>query len=198
MARDLHPSEVIMASSPTTLVDPANSQLRAAVEPYAKTKLSAMSLLLVGMFTLAISVWVSTGIVYYLVQTGRLSTKAVAPQKSPDLVVATHALALEPLLVNLADPGGGSYLRIAVTLRLSNAEVPNQKNEKHKEDQSNEELIAAARDTILTVLGTQTSETLLAATGKERLKSALKTSLSQHNPELKVLDVFFTDFIVQR
>ena len=58
--------------------------------------------------------------------------------------------------------------------------------------------MAAVRDTVLTVLGRQTADGLLAADGKEHLKAELKSAIAEHNPDLKVKDVFFTDFLVQR
>jgi flagellar FliL protein len=38
----------------------------------------------------------------------------------------------------------------------------------------------------------------MAADGKEKLKAEIKSALAEHNADLKVLDVFFTDFLVQR
>ena len=57
---------------------------------------------------------------------------------------------------------------------------------------------AAVRDTALTVLGRQTSDGLLSVDGKERLKAELKAAMAEHNAELKVTDLFFTEFLVQR
>ena len=58
-------------------------------------------------------------------------------------------------------------------------------------------VVAAVRDTTLTVLGRQSADDLLAVNGKEHLKVELKAALAKHNPELKVADVYFTDFLVQ-
>ena len=58
--------------------------------------------------------------------------------------------------------------------------------------------VAEVRDTVLAVLGRQTADGLLAADGKGRLKVELKAALAEHNRDLKVMDVFFTDFLVQR
>ena len=121
-------------------------------------------------------------------------TEAVAP-------TTTRAMVLEPLLVNLADAGGSSYLRVALTLRV--ADVADKKgakasDEKSKNDKGAEDAVAAVRDTVLTVLGRQTADGLLAADGKEHLKTELKAALAEHNADLKVKDVFFTDFLVQR
>jgi len=38
----------------------------------------------------------------------------------------------------------------------------------------------------------------LASGGKEHLKVELKSALAEQNAKLKVKDVFFTDFLVQR
>ena len=85
-------------------------------------------------------------------------TEAVAP-------TTTRAMVLEPLLVNLADAGGSSYLRVALTLRV--ADVADKKgaksnDEKSKNDKGAEDAVAAVRDTVLTVLGRQTADGLLA------------------------------------
>ena len=116
-------------------------------------------------------------------------------------LTTTHAMVLEPLLVNLADAGGSSYLRVALTLRV--ADVADKKgakasDEKSKNDKGAEDAVAAVRDTVLTVLGRQTADGLLATDGKEHLKTELKAALAEHNADLKVKDVFFTDFLVQR
>jgi flagellar FliL protein len=140
--------------------------------------------------------------VYYLAHAGRLPMQGGAAQKTEPLVLGTtHAMVLEPLLVNLADGAGSSYLRVALTLRV--ADVADKKSakvseEKGKDDKRTDDAMAAVRDTVLTVLGRQTADGLLAADGKEHLKAELKTALAEHNADLKVKDVFFTDFLVQR
>jgi flagellar FliL protein len=142
------------------------------------------------------------GGIYYLAHTGRLPIQGGAAQKTEVSILATtHAMALEPLLVNLADAGGSSYLRVALTLRV--ADVADKKGskpngEKNKDEKGTEDSVASVRDTVLTVLGRQTADGLLAADGKEHLKIELKAALAEHNADLKVKDVFFTDFLVQR
>jgi len=142
------------------------------------------------------------GGVYYLAHTGRLPVQGVAAQKPEVFALgATHAMVLEPLLVNLVDTGGSSYLRVSLTLRVADvAEKKGSKanGEKNNVDKGTEDSVAAVRDTVLTVLGRQTADGLLGADGKEHLKAELKSALAEHNAELKVKDVFFTDFLVQR
>jgi flagellar FliL protein len=137
------------------------------------------------------------GVVYYLVRTGRLPGREGATHRAEAAApAATHAMVLDPLLVNLADAGGSSYLRIAMTLRV--ADAAEGKDAKPREGKENSDAVASVRDTMLTVLGRQTSDRLLAVDGKEELKAELKTALAEHNADLKVMDVFFTDFLVQR
>ena len=140
------------------------------------------------------------GIVYFLARTGRLPMPS-GTKVEPTVSTATHALVLEPLLVNLADGGGNAYLRVGLTLRVADAASSGNekaKEEKGAENKSGKDDAAAVRDTALAVLGRQTSEGLLAVDGKDRLKAELKAAIVEHNPELKVTDLFFTEFLVQR
>jgi flagellar FliL protein len=142
------------------------------------------------------------GVVYYFVHSGRIPMQRASAQKTEaDLPISTHAMVLEPLLVNLADAGGNSYLRVSLTLRIAveaDKKGAKAKDEKDKDDKNVDDTIAAVRDTVLTVLGRQTADGLLAADGKEHLKKELKAALAEHNSDLKLMDVFFTDFLVQR
>ena len=143
------------------------------------------------------------GVMVWLAKAGKLGGTA-APVKVEAAVVApkTHALTLEPILVNLADEGGRAYLRVALTVRVADEEL--KKGEKPKEEKPEKgakgpgDAEAAVRDTVLGVLGRESSDTLLEADGKEALKVKLRSALLAHNPDLKVTDVFFTEFLVQR
>ena len=54
------------------------------------------------------------------------------------------------------------------------------------------------RDTTLGVLGEQTSDALLAQGGLDALKKKLRETYALQNRETHVLDVYVTDFLVQR
>jgi flagellar FliL protein len=139
---------------------------------------------------------------YYLVRSGRLSLSGNIKHKAEVVALPpTHVIVLEPLLVNLADSGGSSYLRVVVALRVANAsgtKFASPQEQEGKNDKGMDAAIAPIRDTLLTVLSRQTSDELLAADGKEHLKTAMKAALAEHNPDMKAQDVFFTDFLVQR
>ena len=191
-----------MATSPTVLASTSTSSLPTSAPAPSEAKFPVVTMLLAVVAGAVIAALGVGGAVYYLAKTGRLAVQGKTAQKTEAVVpVPTRALPLEPLLVNLADASGSSYVRVALTLRVSDADDMKNvkgKGEKGKEDKGADESVSAVRDTVLTVLGQQTADGLLAADGKERLKTDLKAALAKHNTDLKVMDVFFTDFLVQR
>jgi flagellar FliL protein len=185
-----------MATSPTVL---ANSSAAAAPALTAPPSRFPLVPLLIAVVAGGVIVGLGVaGAVYYLARAGKLPGHSAAVAKAePVAPVTTHAIVLEPLLVNLADAGGGSYLRVALTLRVADA---TEKGAKAKEEKGREddEAVAAVRDTTLMVLGRQTADSLLSVDGKEELKTDLRAELAKRNRDLKVTDIFFTDFLVQR
>jgi flagellar protein FliL len=192
-------SPTVLAGAPSTV--PPDSSPAAVAAPVA-AKFPIMPLLIAVVVGVVVAALGVGGVVYYLIRTGRLPSRDGAAHRVEALApTATHVMVLEPLLVNLADAGGSSYLRVAMTLRVADAaqgKDAKPKEEKPKDDKENSDAVASVRDTMLTVLGRQTADRLLAADGKEQLKADLKTALAEHNSDLKVIDVFFTDFLVQR
>jgi flagellar FliL protein len=159
----------------------------------APVKLPIVSLLIAVVVGVVLASFVVGGSLYYLMRTGRLPIQGNAVARTdPGLPASTHVMVLEPLLVNLADEGGSAYLRVALTLRVADKA----KDETDKQSKGSNE--AAVRDTALLVLGRQTADDLLAPDGKERLKAELRAAIANHNADLKVTDMFFTEFLVQR
>ncbi len=168
------------------------------------TSLSTLVVAVLAAVLLAVGAVGAAG--YWLVSSGKLpvgggAAKVEAAVK-PEPVKA-RLVTLDPMLVNLADEGGKSYLRVAMVLRLE--DPPPVKGAKPKEEEKPEkgkvvvnESDVIMRDSALGVLGRQMSESLLAADGKERLKAELRAAMQQRVPEVKVLDVLFTEFLVQR
>jgi flagellar FliL protein len=137
------------------------------------------------------------GVLYYLSRSGRLLIRRGAVVKpGPPVETSVYLLALDPLLVNWADEGASTYLRLSLTLQVADALAKN--GSPTKDNKSGDDAVAAVRDTALTVLGGQTADGLLAPDGKERLKVELKKALAEHNADLKVTKIFFTEFLVQR
>ena len=178
-----------------------------AVSTLVASRQPILPLILAVVFAVVATSGILAGGAYLLIRSGRLAvptaaqsvTRTVAPE--PTRAPATHTITLEPMVANLADADGKSFLRIGMTLRVSDARVT--KGEKAKEEQAKQakgptEAEVAVRDVALEVLGRQTSEALLAPDGKEHLKAALKSSLAKRDSELKVAEIFFTEFLVQR
>jgi flagellar FliL protein len=92
--------------------------------------------------------------------------------------------------VNLADKDAQRFVR--VTLRL----VVETKEEA-KEIEENEVATTRLRSAILEVLTQQTADKLTTPDGKEQLKKAIAERSVPVLGGKKVLDVLFTDFVVQ-
>ena len=170
-----------------------------------QVKVPLVSLLLAAVLGAVVVLAGAGGALYYLARAGKLPNTGGAAAARPAPVKAepasVHLVAMEPLVVNLADPGGKTYLRLVVTLRVEDASAGSSakaKPDKGKESKEGEDNAAAIRDTVLAVLGTQTADALLAADGKVRLKSELKAALAAHVGDMKVREIYFTEFLVQR
>jgi flagellar FliL protein len=50
----------------------------------------------------------------------------------------------------------------------------------------------------LTVLGKSSTSELLTPEGKEKLKKELLAAIDERLPDLEVVDIFFTEFLVQK
>jgi flagellar FliL protein len=181
--------ERIMATTPTVVQ--ANS-----AEP---TKLPVFSLVIAVVLGVILSVALVGGAGYYLIHSGKLRLQTAPPAAATQVAsVKTRAVVLEPLVVNLAD-GAGAYLRVSIVLNVTGVEGAPAKDEKKAEEtKAGNDANAAIRDTTLAVLGRQTSESLLTPEGKERLKKELKQAFAERNAEIKVADLYFTEFLVQR
>ena len=180
------PLSEVAASSPT-----ANSLAPGSV------RRSIASLLVAVVAGAVIASAAFGGALYFLARSGRLSLrKGAAPKSLAAADRHTHLLALDPLLVNLADPDGSTYAKVSITLQVEDAATT--RDSKDSANKSGEDEVAAVRDTALTVLGQQTASNLLSPHGKEALKAELLKEFNQNNPVIKVKKILFTDFLVQR
>jgi flagellar FliL protein len=187
-----------MATSPTVLASSSTSTTPAPAPVVAPAKFPVVPLLIAVVAGVLIAAFGVGSVMYYLARAGKLPTHGGAAKTEPVAPITTHAIVLEPLLVNLSDAGGTSYLRVALTLRVADSAGKKDATPKEEKSKDSDDAVAAVRDTALMVLGRQTADGLLAPDGKEQLKSELKLALAKHNVDLKVTDIFFTDFLVQR
>ena len=96
----------------------------------------------------------------------------------------------EPFVVNLADPNASRFLRISIQLVVKN-------EEEAERIQKKPALLMGTRSAILEVLTTQTSDALTTPAGKTALKKALAERAGAVLDDTKVIDVLFSDFVVQ-
>lgn len=138
------------------------------------------SLLLV--ITLAvILVALSGGTVYYFFF--RDSKGATAAPVAKQAAVM-QKLALDSIVVNLADPGLRRYLRVKITLEYSDTRLTKELNEK----------LYRIRDTLISVLRSKKTDDLQ---NEDALKQELLTAVNAQLMGGQVQGLYFEEFIIQ-
>jgi flagellar FliL protein len=112
----------------------------------------------------------------------RPTTEASAPTRG--------LVAFDPFVVNLADPGGMRFVR--VTMQVVTYSEPGA-----KAMTESTLVMKEARSAILEILSQQLAADLVKIEGKDALKKAIVARLSKVVKETKVVDVFFSEFVVQ-
>jgi flagellar protein FliL len=185
---------------------PSTSQSRSATEAPTAAKFPVLVLALTVMVGLIAGLGCIGGAVYLLIKTGKihpgplLASSDRGSDRGLGVQLPTHTFSLEPILVNLSDPGGHAYLRLGLAVVLEDApgmSPPVASATAPAVMSLPREREIPIRDTVLAVLGEQTSSGLLAPGDKERLKEELQAALASHNPELKLRGLYFSDFLVQ-
>ena len=100
------------------------------------------------------------------------------------------ALPLEPFVVNLSDPEAPRYLRIKISLMLDD-------KTKLPEIVENQALQLKLRDVILQQLTKKSSHELGNEEGKIKLRQELQEKVDPYFTEPKLVDVMFTEFVIQ-
>jgi chemotaxis protein MotB len=132
--------------------------------------------------------WILTVVVLVALAGWLWSKRGSEPAAGASEVVRIKStLHLETFVLNLADPGQRSYLRVGIDLGLS-------KTGKIEDAPS----VAQVRDTILSVIGTAKVEGLLTAKGKIQLKDDLLKALQERTPELGVEEIYASAQVDQR
>jgi flagellar FliL protein len=119
------------------------------------------------------------------------SSGAVQAEETKEAKIEERGIVpFETFLVNLTDPGGNRFLKCTLQLVFaSEAEA------KHVAD--NEALMGHARSAMLELLAEQNATALITAEGKQKLKDAVKTHVAKILAKYKVVDVLFSEFVVQ-
>lgn len=121
------------------------------------------------------------GVFKILGRGGGESTEAAAAPRVVETVEVGQ------FVTNLNDPVCDRYIQVTVQLEVEGTAAVSALSERH----------ADVRDRILGVLRSSQYEDLLGAQGMTDLASQIRSSLSAVVPEQQLLNVFFTDFIVQ-
>jgi flagellar FliL protein len=117
-------------------------------------------------------------------------TKEAEQEKIAALLQKSAVLPLEPFVVNLADADSARYLRIKISLMIDD-------KSKVKEITENQPLQQKVRDVILQSLTAKTSQDLIDEEGKNKLRKELQDKVSLYFREPKLVDVMFTEFVIQ-
>ncbi|MGD9506683.1 MAG: flagellar basal body-associated protein FliL [Syntrophobacteraceae bacterium] len=113
-------------------------------------------------------------------------TEEEAAHKAPPVEVAVmHDW--DSFLVNLADPGGKRYLKVAVKLELNSYEAETEFGS----------MDVQLRDAMIALLSSKEYDDIATPEGKQSLKAEIITTLNGLLKQGKVKDVYFTDFLVQ-
>jgi len=105
--------------------------------------------------------------------------------------LSEHGLVkFEPFVVNLADQGNQRFLRASIQLVVDSPEEAAEFAEKPV-------LAMGARSAIVDTLTEQTSAHLASVDGKNKLREELKEKVSASLKEIEVVDVLFSDFVIQ-
>ncbi|MBW1975788.1 MAG: flagellar basal body-associated FliL family protein, partial [Deltaproteobacteria bacterium] len=94
---------------------------------------------------------------------------------------------LDTFLVNLADPGGKRYLKLTMELELDNPKVIDEITKENFK----------IRDTILLILSSKEFDDISTVGGKLALKKEIMAKLNGMLHTGKVLNIYFTEFLVQ-
>lgn len=138
------------------------------------------------LIVLTVALVVLGGAAAWFMRGGGASAKAA---EEPGLE-SRGLLAFDTLLVNLADKGGNRFLKATVQLVLaSKAEAA------HVAE--SQVVMTAIRSAMLELMSQQIATELVTAEGKKALKDAIKERIAPHLKHQKVIDVLFSEFVVQ-
>lgn len=138
------------------------------------------------------------GVVSFVLISRTLNAQAKAAEKPEakeeervaEMLEKGAVLPLEPFVVNLADTEAARYLRIKISLMIDN-------KSKLKELEENQALQLKVRDVILQSLTAKTSQDLINEEGKNKLRHEIQEKAAVYFREPKLVDVMFTEFVIQ-
>lgn len=128
---------------------------------------------------------------YWFLFRGTAEAEAAEAEAEPEPEVeATGVIPLEPFVVNLADPSGTRFLRVTLSLAVADEALA-------KEFEEEKVVHMRVRSAILELLAQKQASELVTPEGKTALKTEIDEAVEHAAHELEVMDVLFSEFIVQ-
>lgn len=116
------------------------------------------------------------------------ANKGSAANPNSNLLSIGPMYPLDQFIINLLASGGGKrYLKTSIALELSIAEMQVELDNKRN----------VLRDTVITILSSKTFEEVQTAKGKQKLKEELMERLNEFLVDGRIMNIFFTEFVVQ-
>ncbi len=112
--------------------------------------------------------------------------KMSAEEQAPKQFIG-EIYAMEPFVVNLADPKGKRYLKIKIELELESPEAVAQA----------EKVSPKLRDMVIMMLTSLTFEDVMTPEGKIRIRDELFERFNQIMRPERIKNIYFTEFVVQ-
>lgn len=153
------------------------------VEREVKNPLSLKVLIIFGLVLV-----LAVGGVVFAVVKFMLPQSQTATQETKKEEVVGSSLDAGEFITNLADKDDVRFIKVKVVLELNETKID---NEKMKEKEG------AIRDTILSILRKKTSDEVQGSEGLSKLRGEIKDALNKKVFGGKLMNVYFTDFVVQ-
>lgn len=164
------------------MVDEKEKKLEGEEEGQEPKKKKGKNLLLI-IIIVVVAIAGGIGAFVFFSKPGEDKVATKETKKVEDVVM----FALEPFVVNLTDPRGAKFLRVALYLELAGPAVAEMAKARTPQ----------IRDAVITLLTAKTSEELIHPEGKLQLKDEINIRVNQILGENAVRDVFLTDFVMQ-
>ena len=167
----------------------ANAQAAPPAAPAAPKK-SRKGLFIILTVLIVVLAGAGGGAYWFLFRGAEAQAAEAGAEAEPEAEeVPTGIVPFEPFVVNLADPGVSRFLRVSLTLVA---------DEEHAAELEHDEVaLMRVRSAILELLSQKQSGQLVTPDGKAELKKSIAEAAAHAAHDLKVLDVLFTEFIVQ-
>lgn len=134
--------------------------------------------------------WVMISRSGILPATEAVETPAEGDDPIRELMENGAVISLEPFVVNLADTEAPRYLRATINLMVDDKTIVDEVIE-------NATVVSKTRDVILQTLSRKRSSEIIDEEGKDHLRSEILERLEPYYPAPRVVDVMFTEFVIQ-